>query len=192
MGRNLVLRDQVESTRAGGQVVELSPLVRKRLRRLRRRLAWQRAGAALAGVAALPMTLLALLTAVTLIPLPARTAALGAAWAARISVARTMRGSSATIGWHELAATEVGFSGLLLPAQRRHRVRLVLSRTAASGTTVLGSVIMKAARVFDAQPTSLPALFAQLHLTPRPATRYTIAVSSGSATLASATITVTR
>ncbi len=140
----------------------------------------------------LPAALALALGAVTVIPLPARAASLGTDLAARVSASGAASGADTTVALRQAGTATVRFSGALQPSASRSVVTLTLGQASGSGTTTLGSMMLRAGRIFNAQPTALSALFAQFHVTPQTATRYTIAVSSGSATLASAAVTFTR
>lgn len=174
---------------------ELTPERVKRLRQWRRRLIWRRRSLVIAARTALPGALLLALAIAVSVPLPVKAATLGAAWSTHISAAGSTidaTGDTATIAWRDRATARVAFSGRLLPAARRAIVTVTLRQAGRSGDTTIGSVMLRAERVFNTPATALPALFAEMGVTPHPATRYTLTIASGTTTLTHASLALTR
>lgn len=176
---------------------ELTPERSGRMQQLRRRLAWQRWVAALVRPVALPAVMLLALAATVSVPLPAKAAQLGSGWSTRVyagtsivSTGASTVGAGKAIAWRDLASMRIAFSGQLAPAARRTTVTLVLQGTSNGAAT--GTMLLKAERVFNTQPTALSALFSQMGVTPRPGASYTIAVDAGGATLTATTVTFAR
>lgn len=178
--------------RTPGAIDELSPEVRARMRQFRLRLSWRRRAATAVRSLALPAAMLLVLIVTVSVPLPTRAAQLGAGWSVRVVGDRSAADRGATIAPHNLATTRIAFGGTLVAAARRTTVTLVLQRTSGGEATTVGTLMLRADRVFGTQPTSLPAIFSELGVTPRPATTYRIAVDSGGTTLVSTAVTLTR
>jgi len=137
--------------------------------------------------------LLALIVTVS-VPIPTRAAQLGSGWSVRV-VGRSAAGRVApiaTIAPRDLATARIAFGGTLAAAARRTTVTLVLQKTSGGEAATVGTLMLRADRVFGTQPASLPAIFSEMGVTPRPATTYRIAVDSGGATLASTAVALTR
>lgn len=174
---------------SSGNVDVLTAAQRERAQQFRRRALRQRRMSTLAGRLALPAMLLALVLAVS-IPLPARAAQVGSGWSTRFTAAGSVAAATTTMTRHELATTQIAFTGRLLPSARRTVVTIVLQSKSAGATTTLGTVMMRAERAFNTPAISLAALISEMGVAPRPATTYVIAATAGSTTLTSATVTI--
>lgn len=196
--RNLHEYGTHTSAHPPGDSDELTPERVDRLRRWRRRLLWRRRGMAVAARTALPGALLVALAVVVSMPLPVKAATLGMDWSTHISAAGSTidatgaTGATATISWRDRATARVAFSGRLLPAARRAIVTMTLRQAGRSGDVTVGSVMLRAERVFNTPATPLSALFAEMGVAPHPATRYTLTIASGATTLTYASLALTR
>lgn len=166
---------------------ELTPERMGRMRRWRQRLTWRNR----ATVAALPAALLLALGVAISVPLPAHAANLGSGLATHIAVDRSSSGAGNAITRQEFATARVAFSGTLIASARRTPVTLVLQSVSGDVATTVGTMYTTAGRVFNAQSTALPALFAALDVTPRAATTYRVAVQDAGSTVTSATFALT-
>ena len=183
------------SANSPGDVDELTPERIGRLRRWRRRLAWQRRVMMVAARTALPGALLLALAAVMSVPLPAKAATLGTGWSTHLSAtgsAMSTAGDTATITWRARATARISFSGRLLPGARRAIVTMALQQVGRGGVTTVGTLTSRADRAFNTPPTTLSALFAEMGVTPHPGVRYALTIAAGGATLTRATVTLTR
>ncbi len=172
-------------------VDELTPQRLERIQQLRRRLGRRGRLDKLVSIVALPAVLSLALVIVWLAPLPIKAASLGSGLAVRVCASATCAAAQ-PITPAEFAATRVTFSGQLATTARRASVTIVLQRMGRTGAVTVGAVWARASRVFNARPIVLPALFAQMGVTPQQATTYRIAVETGHTMLTSATVTLTR
>ena len=182
---------------------EVTPARAARLRRLKRRLSWQRRFAAVVPAAVLSaLVAIGVLGAVgavrsTTLPVSAATPGSAAGWAVRVcSTGDCIRSTAAvTLSPRQFATFSLMVSGQPSAATRKTQVTLTVTSarraTTASGTA-LRTVIVRAHQAVHTPLATLPSLFAETGATLRVATTYTITVSTQGVVVGHAIVTLTR
>lgn len=182
---------------------EVTPERAARVRRLKRRLSWQRRFAAV-----VPAAVLSLLLAVgavgavgavrsTTLPVAAATTGSGTGWAVRVCATGdcTRSTATATLSPRQFTTSSLVLSGQPSAATRKTQVTMTVNST-SSGTTASGTalrtVIVRAHQAVHTTLATLPSLFAETGATTRVATTYTITVSTQGMVVGHAIVTLTR
>ncbi len=172
-----------------------------RVRRLKRRLSWQRRLAAVVPAAVLPALFVigavGAVGAVRSTTLPVSAATAGAGWTVRVCAtgdcARPT--ATATLSPRQFATSTLMVSGQPSVGTRKTRVTLTVDSTSRGTTangTAIRTVVVRAHHAVHTPLATLPSLFAETGATRRVATTYTIAVSTQGVVVGRAVVTLTR
>jgi len=174
-------------------VDELTPTGTTGLRRLKRRLSWQRRLAAVALLAIMAVGVVGATGGQNLVS--AATAGSGTGWAVRVCSNGDCTHPASTLTPRQFATSSVVLSGPSSAATRKTQVTVTV-QNANSGATASGTairtVIRRANQAVNTPLATLPSLFAETGAAMRVATTYTITVHAQGAIVGSAAVTLTR
>lgn len=180
---------------------EVTPERAARLRRLKRRLSWQRRFAAMVPAAVLSALLavgvLSAVGAVRSTTLPVSAATTGSGWTVRVCPNGdcTRPTTVATLSPRQFATSSLMVSGQPSAATRKTQMTMTVNSTSRGTTasgTALRTVVVRAHQAVHTPLATLPSLFAETGATLRVATTYTITVSTQGVVVGHAIVTLTR